>query len=165
MKVSIAADNRGLGHKSKVKVLLERLGHEVIDHGAHTKESVDYPDFGALVAEDVAEGKVDTGIAICMTGNGMNMTVNRFPGIRGALVLSAEMARLARAHNDRETRVFKDIIYQVDLTGSLSEADVETLARQASDRCFVENTLSKVIPITTEVHLNGKKVLSFTRKP
>ena len=100
MKVSIAADNRGLGHKSKVKVLLERLGHEVIDHGAHTKESVDYPDFGALVAEDVAEGKVDTGITICMTGNGMNMTVNRFPGIRGALVLSAEMARLARAHND-----------------------------------------------------------------
>ncbi len=75
------------------------------------------------------------------------------------------MKLLARAHNDRETRVFKDIIYQVDLTGSLSEADVETLARQASDRCFVENTLSKVIPITTEVHLNGKKVLSFTREP
>lgn len=100
MKISIAADNRGLGHKSKVKAILERLGHEVIDHGTHTEESVDYPDFGGLVAEDVAEGRVDTGITVCMTGNGMNMTVNRFPGIRGALVLSAEMARLARAHND-----------------------------------------------------------------
>ncbi len=75
------------------------------------------------------------------------------------------MKLLARAHNDREARDFKDIIYQVDLTGSLSEAAAETLARQASDRCFVENTLSKVIPITTEVRLNGEKVFSFTRQP
>ncbi len=75
------------------------------------------------------------------------------------------MKLLARAHNDRGSRDFKDIVYQVDLTGTLSEADAENLARQASDRCFVENTLSKVIPITTEVNLNGKKVFSFTREP
>lgn len=70
---------------------------------------------------------------------------------------------LARAHNDREARVFTDMIYQVDLTGSISEADAETLAKAASARCFVENTIAKSLPITTEVSLNGKKVVSFTR--
>lgn len=70
---------------------------------------------------------------------------------------------LARAHNDRDARVFTDMIYQVDLTGSLSEADAQELAKAASARCFVENTIAKSLPITTEVSLNGKKVVSFTR--
>ena len=70
---------------------------------------------------------------------------------------------LARAHNDREARVFKDMIYEVNLTGDLSAAAAEVLARAASERCFVENTMAKAIPITTEVHLNGKKVVTFTR--
>ena len=126
MKVSIAADNRGLGHKSKVKALLERLGHEVIDHGVHTEERVDFPDFGARVAEDVAEGKVDTGITICMTGNGMNMTVNRFPGVRGALVLSAEMARLARAHNDANVLTLSQQFTPEEELGAIVTAWVET---------------------------------------
>jgi uncharacterized OsmC-like protein len=70
---------------------------------------------------------------------------------------------LARAHNDRAARVFTDMIYQVDLTGMLSEADAKELAKAASARCFVENTIAKSLPITTEVSLNGKKVASFTR--
>lgn len=70
---------------------------------------------------------------------------------------------LARAHNDREARIFTDMIYQVDLTGPISETDAETLAKAASERCFVENTIAKALPITTEVSLNGKKVVSFTR--
>jgi len=70
---------------------------------------------------------------------------------------------MARAHNDREARVFKDMIYEVNLTGPISPADAEALARAASERCFVENTIAKALPITTEVHLNGKKVVTFTR--
>ena len=70
---------------------------------------------------------------------------------------------VARAHNDRDARVFTDMIYQVDLAGSISEADAERLARAASERCFVENTIAKALPITTEVSLNGKKVVAFTR--
>jgi len=70
---------------------------------------------------------------------------------------------VARAHNDRDARVFTDMIYQVDLAGSISEADAERLARPASERCFVENTIAKALPITTEVSLNGKKVVAFTR--
>jgi uncharacterized OsmC-like protein len=70
---------------------------------------------------------------------------------------------LARAHNDRDARVFTDMVYQVELTGSLSEADAQELAKAASARCFVENTIAKSLPITTDVSLNGKKVVSFTR--
>lgn len=70
---------------------------------------------------------------------------------------------VARAHNDREARVFTDMIYQVDLAGPISDADAEMLARAASARCFVENTIAKSLAITTEVSLNGKKVVSFTR--
>jgi len=70
---------------------------------------------------------------------------------------------LARAHNDREARVFTDMIYQVDLTGPISDADAEALAKAASERCFDENTIAKALPITTEVSLNGKKVIAFTR--
>ncbi|HEX9879692.1 MAG TPA: OsmC family protein [Candidatus Binatia bacterium] len=71
----------------------------------------------------------------------------------------------ARAHHSQEKRAFKDMIFQVYLEGgAVAEAAVD-LAREASARCFVENTLNKSIPVTTEVHLNGKKILSSTRGP
>jgi len=100
MKFSIASDHAGFEWKEKVKHILQGLGHEVIDHGTNSKDSVDYPDYGAKVAEDVEKGVVDSGVTVCYTGNGMNMTVNRFPGVRGALVLNPEMAMFARAHNN-----------------------------------------------------------------
>ncbi len=100
MKISIASDHAGLLWKEKVKAILERLGHTVIDHGVNATDSVDYPDYGSQVAKDVSTGVVDSGVTVCHTGNGMNMTVNRFPGVRGALVLNKEMAHLARAHNN-----------------------------------------------------------------
>jgi len=100
MKFSIASDHAGFEWKEKVKEILLGLGHEVIDHGTNSTDSVDYPDYGSKVAEDVENGVVDSGVTVCYTGNGMNMTVNRFPGVRGALVLNPEMAMFARAHND-----------------------------------------------------------------
>jgi len=100
MKIALAADHAGWEWKEKVKAILVRLGHEVIDHGPSGTDSVDFPDFGVQVALDIAAGRVASGVTVCHTGNGMNMTVNRVPGVRGALALNAEMARLARAHND-----------------------------------------------------------------
>lgn len=72
---------------------------------------------------------------------------------------------LARAHHDRERRVFRDVVYRVELEGPLAVGDVESLAEAASRRCFVENTLSAVIPMTTEVRLNGKTVTTISRHP
>jgi ribose 5-phosphate isomerase B len=100
MKFSLGSDHAGFNWKEKVKALLVELGHEVVDHGTTSTESVDYPDFGARVAEDVSAGRANFGVTVCGTGNGMNMTVNRVPGVRGALVLNPEMAMYARAHND-----------------------------------------------------------------
>ncbi|MEA2641359.1 MAG: hypothetical protein QOF51_2753 [Chloroflexota bacterium] len=75
------------------------------------------------------------------------------------------MKILARAHNDREARIFTDMVFQVSLTGPISAAEAEALARDASQRCFVENTLDKVIPLTTEVELNGTRIATLSRKP
>ncbi len=100
MNVSLGADHRGFELKEKVKEYLTRLGHDVIDFGTDSAESVDYPDFAFKVAESVAEGEADFGVTVCWTGNGMNMVANKVKGVRSALCLNDEMAMLARAHNN-----------------------------------------------------------------
>ena len=86
--------------KEKVKYILQGLGHEVLDFGAHSTESVDYPDFGLKAARAVADGEADYGVAVCWTGNGMSMAANKVKGIRAGLALSPEMALLTRSHNN-----------------------------------------------------------------
>ncbi|RKX23431.1 MAG: ribose 5-phosphate isomerase B [Candidatus Zixiibacteriota bacterium] len=100
MKISIGCDHAGYEFKENVKRILQKLGHEVIDFGTNSKESVDYPDFGLKVARSVADGSVDRGVTICWTGNGMNMAANKVKGIRAGMALSVEMAYLTRLHND-----------------------------------------------------------------
>lgn len=100
MKIALGADHKGFSCKEKVKSLLAERGHEVLDVGTHSEESVDYPDFGLKVGRAVAGGRADLGITVCWTGNGMNIAVNKVRGIRAGLVLSAEMAYYTRLHND-----------------------------------------------------------------
>lgn len=100
MKIALGADHKGFSCKEKVKSLLAERGHEVLDVGTHSEESVDYPDFGLKVGHAVAGGRADLGITVCWTGNGMNIAVNKVRGIRAGLVLSAEMAYYTRLHND-----------------------------------------------------------------
>lgn len=100
MKIALGADHKGFNCKEKIKSLLSGRGHEVLDVGTHSDESVDYPDFGLKVGHAVADGRADLGITVCWTGNGMNIAVNKVRGIRAGLVLSAEMAFYTRLHND-----------------------------------------------------------------
>ncbi len=100
MKISLGADHRGFELKEKLKEYLSGQGHELIDFGTTSTESVDYPDFGFKVAESVAKGEADFGVLVCWTGNGMNIAANKVKGVRSALCLNDEMATLARAHND-----------------------------------------------------------------
>ena len=100
MKFAIGCDHAGFEFKEKVKEILTRLGHEVIDFGTNSKESVDYPDFGLKVAHAVTDGKADRGVTVCWTGNGMNIVVNKVKGIRAGIALSPDMAFLTRSHND-----------------------------------------------------------------
>ncbi len=100
MRISLGADHRGFELKEKIKKYLVDLGHQVTDFGTDSTQSVDYPDFGFKVAESVAKGQSDFGITFCWTGNGMNMVANKVKGIRSALCLNEELARLTRAHNN-----------------------------------------------------------------
>ena len=100
MKISIGNDHAGPDYKKAIVQFLEEQGHEIINHGTDTFESVDYPDFGHPVAYDVESGKADLGIVICGSGNGIAMTVNKHQDIRAALCWTKEIAALARQHND-----------------------------------------------------------------
>jgi ribose 5-phosphate isomerase B len=99
-KIVIAADHAGYQLKFQIIDFLTRKGYEVTDLGTNSPESVDYPDYGHPLAWAVESGKFNTGISICGSGNGINMTTNKHQGIRGALCWNVEIARLARKHND-----------------------------------------------------------------
>jgi len=100
MKISIGNDHAGPDYKKAIVQYLESKGHEVINYGTDTTDSVDYPDFGHPVAIDVSEGKADFGIVICGSGNGIAMTANKHQKVRAALCWTKEIAALARQHND-----------------------------------------------------------------
>lgn len=99
-KIGLASDHAGYPLKEQVKEWLTALGYEYEDFGTHSTDSCDYPLFGHALAAAVESGDCPTGIAICGTGNGINMSVNHHKGIRGALCWMPEIAALARQHND-----------------------------------------------------------------
>jgi len=99
-KIIIASDHAGFRLKEKILKWLNSNRYEVKDIGCYSEESVDYPDYGHLVANAVESGEYTFGITICGSGNGINMTANKHQGIRSALCWNEEISRLARAHND-----------------------------------------------------------------
>lgn len=105
MKIAIGADHGGYPLKETVKEHLQKQGYEVVDFGCHSADSVDYPDFGLLVAESVARGEADRGILICGTGIGMSIAANKVPGIRAALCHDTFSAHSTREHNDANVLV------------------------------------------------------------
>jgi len=99
-KIGIASDHAGFELKEKVKEWLKANNYEVVDFGTYSSESTDYADYGHKLAQAVENSEFKFGIAICGSGNGINMTVNKHQGIRAALCWTEEISRLARAHND-----------------------------------------------------------------
>lgn len=100
MKISIASDHAGFEEKKELAIYLTECGHTLVDRGPDTGDRVDYPDFAALVAHDVADGTVERGVLVCGTGIGMAIAANKVAGIRAANVITPEFAALAREHND-----------------------------------------------------------------
>ncbi len=105
MKIALGADHAGFELKEKIKKFLQDAGHEVLDLGCYSTESVDYPVYGAKVAKAVLQGEAERGILVCGTGLGMSMVANRFPGIRAALCHELFTARMSRLHNDANVLV------------------------------------------------------------
>lgn len=103
--VGLASDHAGYELKQFVKQWLEAKGMPYKDFGAYSTESSDYPDFGHPLAIAVENGECYPGIAVCGSGNGINMVLNKHQGIRAALCWTAEIAHLSRQHNDANVLV------------------------------------------------------------
>ena len=98
--IALAADHAGYELKTTLVEELRSMGHEILDLGTDGPGSVDYPDYGTALAESIASGKAERGVAVCGTGIGISIAVNRHPGVRAALCHDETSARLAREHND-----------------------------------------------------------------
>ena len=100
MRIALAADHAGYALKDELAAWLREAGHDVSDLGTNGPESVDYPEFGARLARAIASGAAERGIAVCGSGIGISIAVNRNPKCRCARVDDPLSARLAREHND-----------------------------------------------------------------
>ena len=100
MKIVVGSDHAAFELKEAIKAKLINEGHEVIDVGCDSTESVDYPKYGHAVGRMVASGDAERGIAVCGSGIGISIACNKVPGIRAALCTSVEMAEMCRRHNN-----------------------------------------------------------------
>lgn len=100
MRIAIASDHAAVAFKAALADWLRSEGHEIDDLGTDGEASVDYPDFGYKLAAHLAAGKAERGIAICGSGIGISIAVNRHPEMRCALVSEPLSAALSREHND-----------------------------------------------------------------
>lgn len=103
--IGLCSDHAGFEMKEYIKQVLDARGLSYKDFGTHTAGSCDYPDFAHPMATAVEAGEVYPGIAVCGTGNGIAITLNKHQGIRAALCWQADIAQLARAHNDSNVLV------------------------------------------------------------
>ena len=100
MRIALAADHAGFPLKDELASWLREQGHEVVDLGTNSSDSVDYPDFGSRLARAIASGEAERGIAVCGSGIGISIAINRDPRCRCARVGDPLSAALAREHND-----------------------------------------------------------------
>ena len=98
--IAIACDHGGFDLKETLKSILSERGYDVVDLGAHSTDSVDYPDYGAALATEIEKGTAAKGVLICGSGIGISIAANRNPAVRAAVCHSGLTARLARQHND-----------------------------------------------------------------
>jgi ribose 5-phosphate isomerase B len=100
MRIALASDHAAVALRAVLVEHVQSLGHEAVDLGPHSTDSVDYPDFGYRLATAIADQSADFGVALCGSGIGISIAVNRNPACRCALVSEPLSARLSREHND-----------------------------------------------------------------
>jgi ribose 5-phosphate isomerase B len=126
MKVALGSDHRGFDAKRRIVSVLLQLGHEALDFGPGSTDSVDYPDFAFLVAQAVSEGKADRGILICGTGIGMCIAANKVKGIRAAPCHDGITAEMSRRHNDANVLCLSADLLGEDLIDRMVRIWLET---------------------------------------
>jgi len=126
VKIAIASDHAGYSLKQDLIAYLKELGHEVIDLGTNSEDSVDYPDFAKKMAEEITAKSGDRGILICGTGIGMSIAANKYNGVRAALCLFPEMAELSRKHNNANVLVLAGRLMGTELARWVVKKFLET---------------------------------------
>ena len=124
--IALGADHAGYELKEALKGWLINHSFQVLDLGTHSTESVDYPDYAALVGESVADHKVECGLLVCGTGIGMAIAANKVPGIRAALCGDLYTARMSREHNDANVLVLGGRLMGADMAADILQAWLET---------------------------------------
>lgn len=122
MRIAIASDHAAVDLKALLVQWLGEGGHQVDDLGPEGVESVDYPDYGYKLAEEIAAGRADFGIALCGSGIGISIAANRHPACRCALVSEPLSARLAREHNDANVIALGGRLIGIEMAKACVEA-------------------------------------------
>jgi ribose 5-phosphate isomerase B len=126
MRIAIASDHAALEMKAALAEHLRTGGHEVTDLGPHDGASVDYPDYGYRLAAVIADGDAECGVALCGSGIGISMAVNRNPACRCALVSEPLSAQLSREHNDANVIAMGARLTGVDMAKACLDAFLST---------------------------------------
>ncbi len=126
MKISLACDHGGFQLKTQIASYLQQAGCEVRDFGTFNTDSCDYPDFARPAAQAVANGECDLGIVICTTGIGVSMVANKVRGVRCALCLNPDMARMTRAHNNANMLAMGQKYVDIDVAKQIVDSFLNT---------------------------------------
>jgi ribose 5-phosphate isomerase B len=126
MRIAIASDHAAVELKAKLRDYLIGLGHQVADLGPETADRVDYPDFGYKLADVIADGTAERGVALCGSGIGISIAVNRNPACRCALVSEPLSAALARDHNDANVIAMGARLTGIDMAKACLDAFLST---------------------------------------
>ena len=126
MRIAIASDHAALDMKTALFGYLQEQGHDVYDLGPHDMTSVDYPDYGYKLATAIASNEAEFGVALCGSGIGISIAVNRNPACRAALVSEPLSAKLAREHNDANVIAMGARLTGIDMAKSCLDAFLTT---------------------------------------
>lgn len=126
MRIAIASDHAAFELKAQLADWLRDAGHDVEDLGTNGPDSVDYPDFGYKLAEAIADGRAERGIALCGSGIGISISVNRNPAARCALVSEPLSAKLSREHNDANVIAMGARLTGIDMAKACLDAFLTT---------------------------------------
>ena len=137
-KIGLACDHAGYELKEEIRKLLDKMNISYIDYGTYSAESTNYAIHGHRLSEAIEHGEVQKGIAVCATGNGINMTLNKHEGIRSALCWNEEITRLARAHNDANVLSLPGRFLTKELTERIIETFLNTNFEGGRHQCRVD---------------------------
>jgi len=124
--IAMASDHGGFEMKEYIKSKLENIGVTIIDFGTNSEESVDYPDFIHPLAKAINDGKYSIGIIMCGSGNGAQITANKYPNVRAGLCWNVEQAKLTRLHNNANVLSLPGRFVSMDEAWEITSMFLET---------------------------------------